>query len=132
MHSPLEPINIHLETALQHISNRDDPDYRNSIKESISAVEAACLAIVGQNKETLGKALNYLMKNSKNTISIPENLNRAFHNLYAYTSGEHGIRHSLLNESNLSFADARFMLIACSAFVNYLVSKADDANIKLE
>ena len=72
------------------------------------------------------------MKNSKNTISIPENLNRAFHNLYAYTSEEHGIRHSLLNESNLSFADARFMLIACSAFVNYLVSKADDANIKLE
>jgi len=28
------------------------------------------------------------------------------------------------------FADARFMLIACSAFVNYLVSKADDATIQ--
>jgi len=33
------------------------------------------------------------------------------------------IRHSLLNEPNVDFEDAKFMLVACCAFVNYLISK---------
>jgi hypothetical protein len=81
MHSPLQTINLHLETALNHISNRDNPDYRNSIKESISAIESLCVQIVGKKKDTLGKALNYIKDNSKTTISIPEKLNDAFKNL---------------------------------------------------
>ena len=60
-------INIHLETALHHISDRDNPHYQNS-KESISAVEALCVKIVKQNKTTLGKTLNIIKNNSKNTI----------------------------------------------------------------
>jgi hypothetical protein len=59
-----------------------------------------------------------------------EALNIAFEKLYGYTSADNGIRHSLSDEPNLSFADALFMLIACSDFVNYLVSKADDGNIQ--
>jgi hypothetical protein len=60
-----------------------------------------------------------------------EALNIAFDKLYGFTSSDNGIRHKLLEESKLTFVDARFMLIACSAFINYLVSKAYDANIKL-
>ena len=37
------PVQMHLRRALEFLSNRDEPDYRNSIKESISAVEGgAC------------------------------------------------------------------------------------------
>ena len=68
--------------------------------------------------------------NSKNTISIHESLSAPFKNLYKYTSGNNGIRHALHEEANVTFTEARFMLIACSAFVNYLVSKADEANIQ--
>ena len=132
MTSPLQTVNIHLETALHRISDRNNPDYRNSIKESISAVEALCVKIVKQNKTTLGKALDIIKNNSKNTILMNEALSSAFDKLYGFTSSDNGIRHKLLEESKLEFVDARFMLIACSAFVNYLVSKADDANINLE
>ena len=34
-----EGVREHLEQALAHFSDEDDPDYRNSVKESISAVE---------------------------------------------------------------------------------------------
>lgn len=40
------PIRSHLDAALQMLSNKKKPDYRNSIKESISAVEAACRLIL--------------------------------------------------------------------------------------
>jgi hypothetical protein len=131
INSPLITVNLHLQTALRHLSNRDNPDLRNSIKESISAVETICILIVGKNKASLGQALNYIKNQSNTTISIPDNLIDAFKKLYDYASQDNGIRHSLLEEPpKLTFADARFMLIACSAFVNYLVSKADDANIQ--
>lgn len=32
-----------------------------------------------------------------------------------------------MEESNLAFEDAKFMLVSCSAFVNYLVAKAAKA-----
>ncbi len=54
-------------------------------------------------------------------------LNRAFSNLYGYTSGGDGIRHALLDEPNLDFEDAKFMIVSCSGFINYLISKASKA-----
>lgn len=59
VHSSLEPVNSHLNQALKLLSDKKEPDYRNSIKESISAVEALCQAITG-TKLTLGKTLAIL------------------------------------------------------------------------
>ena len=58
-------------------------------------------------------------------------LNKAFSTLYGYTSNAKGIRHALLEESTLDFEDAKFMLVACSAFINYLKVKASKAGIEL-
>jgi hypothetical protein len=33
---------LHIQSALSHLGNRDAPDYRNCIKEAISAMEAGC------------------------------------------------------------------------------------------
>jgi len=41
------PARAHLATALRMLSDREAPDYRNSVKESISAVEAACRQVTG-------------------------------------------------------------------------------------
>jgi hypothetical protein len=38
----LSGVFIHLEAALEKLSDRANPDYRNSIKESISAIESIC------------------------------------------------------------------------------------------
>lgn len=113
-------VNTHLKTALSLLSDRKNPDYRNSIKESISAVESLSKIITSNNKTTLGQAL----KEIERKHNIPSSLKSAFSSLYGYTSDEGGIRHSLL-ESNVvvDIDEARFMLIACSAFVNYLINK---------
>lgn len=114
------PVKTHLKTALELLSDRKKPDYRNSIKESISAIESLAKIITKNHKTTLGPAL----KEIEIKHNIPNSLKSAFSALYGYTSDEGGIRHSLLeNSTNVDQEEARFMLIACSAFVNYLISK---------
>ncbi|WP_052901719.1 AbiJ-NTD4 domain-containing protein [Pectobacterium brasiliense] len=113
-------VKTHLQQALELLSDRKQPDYRNSIKESISAVESACNVISGDEKGTLGKSL----KQIETSIGLHPSLKNAFSNLYGYTSDSGGIRHALTDESaHPSFADAKFMLVACSAFCNFLWTK---------
>jgi hypothetical protein len=121
----LKPVREHLSQSLTLLSNRKAPDYRNSIKESISAVESLSKIICKQPKATLGPALDAVEKKTK----LHAVLKVAFQKLYSYTSDAQGIRHALMDESNLDTEDAKFMLVSCSAFVNYLVVKAQKAGI---
>jgi len=107
----------HIEKALRLLSDRDTPDYANSIKESISAVERMCSIIMGKST-TLGDALSKLQSKG---VTINAQMKSAFEKLYAYTNGASGIRHAgQLDGPNATFAEAKFMLASCSAFVNYL------------
>lgn len=117
----LQTVNLHINRAVELFSDRKVPDYRNSIKESISAVEAYCSIITNDQKATLGQALKKL----EDTTKIHPALKKAFSNLYGYTSEANGIRHALLEESDLEQEDAKFMLVSCSAFINYLVDKTN-------
>ena len=119
----------HLESALERLSDRVEPDYRNSIKESISAVEALCKQITDKRKGTLEDALKVISNSEK--VSLHPTLADAFRKLYAWTSSDAGIRHALMDEPNLDQEDAIFMLVSCSAFTNYLIVKADKAGIEL-
>jgi hypothetical protein len=125
----LKPIKIHLKTSIDLLANRKSPDYRNSIKEAISAVEAICKLIANNNKATLGLAIETIEKGKK--VKMHSALGRGFSNLYGYTNAADGIRHALLDEPDLDFEDAKFMLVSCSAFINYLIVKASKAGIKL-
>lgn len=119
LRSPFGGSAKHINQALIYLSSKPSPDYRNSIKESISAVESACKEIAGQKKATLGSALKTLASSNY----IHPALASAFEKLYAYTSDEGGIRHAILDESKISADDAKFFLIICSAFINYLKEK---------
>jgi hypothetical protein len=114
-----DPVRTHLRRALEMLSDRTSPDYRNSIKESISAVESLVATVLGK-KGTLGQ----LIKKLEDEIGLHPALQKAFGNLYGYTSDEGGIRHAILESKSLSFADAKFFLVVCSAFVNFVESKA--------
>lgn len=114
------PVRTHLETSIKLLSDKKKPDYRNSVKESISAVEAIAKIITQNAKATLGQALHEIEKKH----SIPNSLKSSFSALYGYTSDASGIRHSLLDNSvPVEQEEARFMLVACSAFINYLIAK---------
>lgn len=115
-----EPIAKHLSSSMALLSQRPNPDYRNSIKESISAVEYICREITG--KTTLGDALKEL---DKKGLQLSNMLKTAFEKLYVYTNDKAtGIRHALMDEKDApGFDEAKFMLVACSAFVNYINAK---------
>lgn len=105
----------HLRKALTLLSNRKKPDYANSIKESISALESLVKTLLGE-KGTLGE----LMKK----LDIHPALKEGFQRIYGWTSDNGGIRHGKTVEAlEPEFAEARYMLITTSAFVNYLIEK---------
>lgn len=110
------PVSTHISSALALLSNRQQPDFRNSIKESISAVEAMARILCNNNHATLGDALAVLNK----THNLHGALEKGFSALYGYTSNADGIRHGLMDEPNLSANDATYFLLSCSSFVNYL------------
>lgn len=115
-------VRMHLSKALELYAFRPEGDYCNSIKESISAVEAYCREKTGENN--LGDALKKLEKVG---VVIPNVLRTAFEKLYAYTNQPTtGIRHALMDSSGTyvpKAEEALFMLVSCSAFINYLNKK---------
>ncbi|ATO18961.1 hypothetical protein BS636_04450 [Acinetobacter sp. LoGeW2-3] len=117
--SPYSGVQKHLNQALKLMSNRQNPYYRNSIKESISAVESICKIVTDDDKASLGQALKII----ETKYGLHEALKKSLSQLYGYTSDGDGIRHAMLEESNLSYIDAKFMLVACTNFINYLIDK---------
>ena len=110
------PVKTHLERALGLLSDREEPDYRNSIKESISAVEAMARVVSGNQKATLGDALKVLERSGH----LHQSLKDGFSKLYRYTNDADGIRHAMLDEPGLGQADAKYFLLSCTSFINYL------------
>lgn len=115
-------IRHHIHSSLELYSKRPEADYRNSIKESISAVEAFCREKTSESK--LGTALKKLEVSG---VVIPNMLKTAFEKLYAYTNQpDSGIRHALMDPDGdyvPGQEEALFMLVSCSAFLNYLYGK---------
>ena len=119
--NPVEGCRTQLQKALDFLADRENKDYKNSIKESISAVESICQVIVNNEKATLGEALKQLESKG---LSIHPSLKQAFLKLYGYTSDQGGIRHAEgMFESDVTFEEAKFMLVGCSAFINYLIAE---------
>ena len=118
---PYDAVKRHISKAMAFLSDRETPDYENSIKESISAVEAICKIFTG----TSGKNANLgsmLKKIEDSGIVIHRALKSAFTILYGYTSDANGIRHAGdIGGPSATFEEAKFMLISCCAFINYLI-----------
>lgn len=125
--SPFDGAKEHISTALKHFSDKRNPDYRNSIKESISAVESVCMVLENNPSASLGQALKHLEDHG---VAIHSCLKSGFSKLYGYTSDEGGIRHAMIDENaSVAQEDALFMLVSCSAFCHYLQQKASKAGL---
>ncbi len=112
-----KPVSIHLNTALSLLADKHNPDYRNSIIESISAVESMCKIFTGYEKATLGETLTLLEKDGK----LHPAMKKAFSSLYGYTSDDAGISNALMEgDRSIDFHESKFMLVTCSSFINFL------------
>ncbi len=112
-----QPARAHIIKALESFSKRPQPDFKNSIKESIHSVEALARIVLTNPNATLGDLANKL--------PIHPVFREGLKKLYGWTSDEGGIRHSEKQFPPLSAneEEARFMLVLASAFVNYIISK---------
>lgn len=119
----MEQVAGHLKKALALHSKRPKPDYANSIKESITAVEAYLRNVTGKNK--FGDALKEWQRKYSNIHPI---LYTAMDKLHAYTNQpDVGARHALMDSSSEYIpqsSESMYMLVTCSAFINYLRSKS--------
>jgi hypothetical protein len=115
----------HIQTALELLGKKPEPDYRNSVKESISAVEAAVKLLTGEKSGGINTALAILEKKRH----LHPEFKKGVSALYNYTSDEDGIRHAILEEATTDFPEAKFMLVACSAFANFLIDSGRPAAV---
>lgn len=107
--------NQHIKKAITLLANRKDPDYENSIKESISAVESIAKEITKKEKP-----LNALTQ----SLQLHSSFKEAIDKLYNWTSTDGGIRHGASSKSLTPDQNtACFMLVICSSFVNYIISR---------
>ena len=125
----LEAAKNHLDTSIELFSDRKNPDFRNSIKESISAIESLCKIICNKPNATLGEALKIIEKDG--IVELHPALKEAYLKIYGYASDKDGIRHAMLDKSTVDLDDAKYMLVSSCAFINYLIAKSIKANIKL-
>ena len=106
----------HLQQSLELLSDRQAPDYRNSIQESLSAVGSAVTILTGEKNGTLGNLL-------KKIPDLNPSLSGVFRQIYSYADGPVGIHPGLKDDSvEVTKDDAQFMLVACSALTSYLFS----------
>jgi hypothetical protein len=113
-----------LERAVALLADRAAPDYPNSIKESISAVEAVIRRLTGEG--TLGAGLKKLEKSG---VSIHPALLAAWSKMYGWTSEADGIRHAGIDAADADQSLAKYMLVTCSAFVSLLTEQGRKASL---
>ena len=128
LNSPLKVVHDHIRRSLEFLANKPSADHRNSIRESMAAVEALCKTIANDRSADLGDALKELEK----MVQFHPCLKLSLVKLYAYTS-DGGIRHASIEGENGRWSDeetAKFMLIATSAFIRLISEKARLAGLR--
>lgn len=117
--TPYYEVREHLKSAISLLSDKENPDYRNSIKESISAVESLCRKVCNNEKVTMESALDIL----EGRGVLQPAWKFAFSSLFRQTCDAKGIHYALMEKPRISSADARFMLVGGSAFINYVIAE---------
>ncbi|WP_157119435.1 hypothetical protein [Azohydromonas lata] len=96
------------------------PDYENSIKESISAVESCLMVLLREPNGTLGK----IIKQAK----LDPDIERLVSQAYGYTSNKDFVRHGGTEESKLTKAEANFFLDFSASSIVYITNKLKRTN----
>ncbi len=91
------------------------PDFENSIKESINAIESCLMILLNEPNGTLGR----IVKNA----GLDPDIERLVSQAYGYTSNKDFVRHGGTTESSLTKAEAEFFLDFSAAAIAYISAK---------
>jgi len=126
--SKVGPVRQQLEKAMALLSDRRLPNPADSVKNSISAVESLCKIIAADGSKTLSESLRGVEKR----VGLPKALSKSLDCLYGYRSIAPGVGHGGTVNEDVSQDEARFFLVTCSAWVNYLTAKSAVARVKID
>lgn len=113
-------------SALKHLSDREHPNYKDSVVASIRAVEGVAKLITHRHG-TLGE----LMPKVQQVLELDEHFAKAIGQLWRYTNTV--ARHSdPEGEKMPEFEEAKFVLVTSCAIINYLITKANKKGIELK
>lgn len=114
--SDYDTVKMHMNKAITLFAARDNPDYANAVKESISAVEALARHLTGHTDGTLGQLIKKL--------DIHSALSDGISKLYGWAGDDAGIRHSNKDSSNIvDFDTAKLAIVTNSALINFITAK---------
>lgn len=118
-----DKVNSHIIKALGFLSDRDNPDYHNSIKESAMAIESL------GNIQGNGGVYSNIKKITKKAMTN-KLLYESIEKFINFVNQEPGIRHDNNNEIHeISFDEAKFCLVIASGIINYLLKYIEENDI---
>ena len=91
------------------------PDYENSIKESISAVESSLMVLLNEPNGSLGK----IIKN----VGLDPDIERLVSQAYGFASNKAFVRHGGTTASTLTRLEAEFFLEFAATCIVYITAK---------
>ena len=126
---PFPKARTHMEKAVSHFRNRERPDYANTVKEAISAVESLVKEWTG--KKDVRSGLRQLARDeilrrdpqaSGEGSGKRGSLVAALENVWGFATktSRHGLKSG---ESEPDSAEAGLILAVCASFVNYMTAR---------
>lgn len=113
-----EAVNKLLGDSLAMYSDKTNPDYAGSMRAAISAVESA-FKIINPKAKTLGDALKALQKQGVvKHVRLIETIDK----LYGFANET--VRHGQRENPEITQAEAKLILVTCSAIVNYVFEES--------
>lgn len=110
----------HFEKALQFFRNPKNPDYENTVKEAVCALEAAGKTLFPDAKaKTLGELASWLSRTKE--AGIPKTLVQTITGIYSYRSGGEGVGHGGTEGGVATVEIAEYVLAVCASQIILLV-----------
>lgn len=110
----LHPIRVQRLKAKNFIYSTT-PDFENSIKESISAVESCLMVLLKEPNGTLGKLIKQ--------AGLDSDIERLISQAYGYVSNKDFVRHGGTTASALTKVEAEFFLEFAAMSIVYITAK---------
>lgn len=97
------------------------PDFENSVKESVSAVESCLMVLMNEPNGTLGKLIKH--------AGLDPDIERLISQAYGYTSNRAFVRHGGTRPSTLTQFEAEFFLEFSASCIVYLTGRLKNTRL---
>ena len=118
----------HFDKALQFFRHPTRPDYENSVKEAVCAVEAAGKALFPMAKAaTLGDLAKWLA--STDEVSVPKAICQTIVGVYAFRSGGDGVGHGGATGGKATLEVSEYIVAVCASQIIYFIDLANSMDV---